>query len=87
MQSRATKGFWRLYRQLPRNIRKSAKRAYVMWKMDPQYAALHFKRLNTKEPMYSIRVGLHYRALGLSEGDTIYWFWIGTHADYDTLIR
>ena len=27
-----------------------------------------------------------YRALGLWEGDTITWFWIGSHAEYDTLL-
>jgi hypothetical protein len=27
-----------------------------------------------------------YRALGLLEDDTIIWFWIGSHADYDDLI-
>jgi len=34
----------------------------------------------------SARVGSGYRALGLDEGDTVQWFWIGTHAQYDKLI-
>jgi hypothetical protein len=29
---------------------------------------------------------LHFNALGLLEGDTITWFWIGSHAEYDQLI-
>jgi hypothetical protein len=37
--------------------------------------------------MYSIRVGKGWRALGLLDGDTITWFWIGSHAEYDRLIR
>jgi len=37
--------------------------------------------------VYSVRVGLHYRALGTAVDDGIIWFWIGTHADYDKLIR
>jgi hypothetical protein len=28
-----------------------------------------------------------YRALGLLEGDTVTWFWIGGHDDYDLLLR
>ena len=39
------------------------------------------------EPIFSIRVGLRWRALGLIEGDSIYWFWIGPHAEYDTLLK
>jgi hypothetical protein len=38
------------------------------------------------EPVYSVRVGLDYRAVGLLQGDTITWFWIGTHDDYDKLL-
>jgi len=35
----------------------------------------------------SIRfAGLGYRALGVLEGSTVIWFWIGLHADYDRLI-
>ena len=34
----------------------------------------------------SAPVGLRHRALGLREGETITWFWIGSHAEYDTLL-
>jgi hypothetical protein len=87
MQSQATKDFWKLYRQLPKAVRKSAKRAYILWRVNPLHAGLHFKRLQTKEALYSIRVGLHHRALGLADGDAIVWFWIGIHSDYDNLVK
>jgi hypothetical protein len=32
-------------------------------------------------------VGLGYRALGVREGETMVWFWIGSHAEYDRLVR
>ena len=32
-------------------------------------------------------VGLGYRALAVLDGDLAVWFWIGTHADYDRLLR
>jgi hypothetical protein len=38
------------------------------------------------EPIYSVRVTLGYRALGLLEDDGITWFWIGTHAEYDRML-
>lgn len=38
-------------------------------------------------PVYSVRVGIGYRALGVKDGDTITWFWIGSHADYDQILK
>ncbi len=38
-------------------------------------------------PIYSARVSLNYRVLGLSESDRIYWYWIGAHDEYDELLK
>jgi len=38
-------------------------------------------------PIFSARVGLGYRALAVRNGDALIWFWIGSHADYDKLLR
>ncbi|MGA7501801.1 MAG: hypothetical protein WBX00_34140 [Isosphaeraceae bacterium] len=51
----------------------------------PAPSSLQFKRVSSRQPIYSARVGLGHRALGLWEGNTITWFWIGSHAEYDTL--
>jgi hypothetical protein len=48
---------------------------------------LRFRNVHPVRPIYSVRVGLDYRALGLRDGNTIIWFWIGPHAEYDTLLR
>jgi hypothetical protein len=32
-------------------------------------------------------VGLGYRALAIVEDDVAVWFWIGTHAEYEQLLR
>jgi hypothetical protein len=47
---------------------------------------VQFKQIHGREALYSVRVGLGWRALGLLEGDTMTWFWIGSHAEYDSLI-
>ena len=60
--------------------------AYRLFRLDPHHAGLHFKCVHPKRPIYSARVGLGYRALGVLDGDTVVWFWIGSHADYDRLI-
>jgi hypothetical protein len=44
---------------------------------------LHFKRVGR---YWSARVSDAYRALGLDHPNGIYWFWIGTHDEYDRLI-
>jgi hypothetical protein len=46
-----------------------------------------FKRIHASEPLYSARVSLGWRVVGLLQGDTMHWFWIGSHADYDRLLR
>jgi hypothetical protein len=54
---------------------------------DPAHPSLRFKLVHPTRPIYSVRIGLDYRALGLREGDTMVWFWIGSHAEYDRLVR
>jgi hypothetical protein len=34
-----------------------------------------------------VRVGLRYRALAVEADGSFVWFWIGSHADYDALIK
>jgi hypothetical protein len=34
-----------------------------------------------------VRVGRRFRALAVEVDDGLLWFWIGSHADYDRLIR
>jgi len=36
---------------------------------------------------WSVRVGLYHRSLAVKHGDDMVWFWIGSHADYDKLVR
>ena len=71
---------------LPADIKEQAQKSYRLWKENPSHPSLHFKRVHPTEPIYSVRVGLGWRALGLWEGDAIYWFWIGSHASYNKLL-
>ncbi|TAN47530.1 MAG: hypothetical protein EPN26_13765 [Rhodospirillales bacterium] len=86
MESTTTAEFWQLYRSLPESVRQIARDNYRLWRNDPRHPSLHFKRLRTSSPLYSVRVGLHCRALGLVENIVITWFWIGSHAEYDRLV-
>lgn len=44
-------------------------------------------RVSQRQPIYSARVSISYRVLGLLESDHIYWYWIGAHDEYDELLK
>jgi hypothetical protein len=87
MKSQTTKSFWKHYWALPPEIRQRARQAYKLWRDNPAHPSLFFKRVKESQPLYSVRIGLAYRAVGLLKADTVTWFWIGTHDEYDRLIR
>jgi hypothetical protein len=86
MRSRRTIRFKSLFEQLPAEAQQSARRAYVLFQRDPTHPSLQFKRLRADRQTYSIRVGLGYRALGIRLDESLVWYWIGPHAEYDRLI-
>jgi hypothetical protein len=65
-------------------VRDLADRNFELLKADPSHPSLHFKSIGR---FRSVRVGLHYRALAVDSGGDLIWFWIGSHAEYDRLIR
>ena len=87
MKSSVTKTFRKQLNQLPNSVQKQAEKAYKLWDKDPYHNSLQFKRVSQNQPIYSVRVSLNYRVLGLLEGDHIYWFWIGTNDEYDELLK
>jgi hypothetical protein len=64
-----------------------ADKSFELLKADPYHPSLHFKKVGRARDLWSVRVGTHYRALGLDKPDGIVWSWIGTHAEYDRLLR
>lgn len=88
MKSQTTAAFRKRYAALPAEIRQQARVAYRLFVGNPHHSSLHFKRIHTKEPIFSARVGRSYRVVGLVEdGNVIVWFWIGPHEQYETLIE
>jgi hypothetical protein len=80
----ASPEFWANYEALPPAVRKLADANYALLKRDPRHPSLHFKRVGS---YWSVRVGLHYRALAFETGGDMLWFWIGSHAEYGRKIR
>jgi len=88
MKSKASTKFWKFYYRLPLDLQKQARKSYQLWKVNPYHPGLHFKKVSDNEPIYSVRVSDNYRALGyLVEKDTIVWFWIGDHKEYERLLK
>lgn len=87
MNSRLTDDFLACFAKLPDDIKSQARKAYRLWSQNHAHPSLHFKKIHTQESLFSVRVGLGWRALGLKEEDTITWFWIGSHAEYDNIIK
>jgi hypothetical protein len=77
---RTQRRFWKCFESLPEAVQKLAREKYALWKRDPYHPSLHFEE--RRNQICVIRIGNHYRAVELREGDIV-WFWIGTHEDYN----
>jgi hypothetical protein len=87
MTSHATPRFWRLFHGLPVEAQRLAAKTFRVWQGNPNHPSLRYRRLEGREDLVTVRVGDHYRALGLLEPGSVVWIWIGSHAEYDRLVR
>jgi hypothetical protein len=87
VKSSVTKEFRKRLDQLPSIVQEQAIRAYEMWRADPFHSSLQFKRVNKSLSIYSARIGIGHRALAFRKSDHVEWFWIGSHAEYDELLK
>jgi hypothetical protein len=84
MRHFASRAFWEAYGKLPEPVLAQADKNYALLKKNPQHPSLRLKKIGR---FWSVRIGLRYRALATEAGDDLVWFWIGSHADYDAMIR
>ena len=87
MNSYLTEDFLSCFRRLPQNIKEKARKNYRLWRENPNHPSLQFKRVHPREPIYSVRVGIGWRALSLWEDEAVYWFWIGSHTEFDEFLN
>lgn len=74
MESRTTERFRKAYRGLLAEIQQQARDAYRLWKHDPSHPSLHFKKVHNTLLIYSVRITLGYRALGVKKNDAMLCF-------------
>jgi hypothetical protein len=87
MNSRTTRQFRELLAALPAHVRQQARDAYKLFRQNSAHPGLRFKKVHLDPQIFSARVGIGYRALAALDGDTLVWYWIGSHADYDKLLE
>ncbi len=81
---RTTPRFWNQFERLPEPAQRIARRNFRLLGEDPGHPSLRFKKVGK---FWSVRVGGRYRALAVEDGGDFIWVWIGTHDEYDRLIR
>jgi hypothetical protein len=72
---------------MPELVKESTRKAYLLWQENPSHPSIQFKQVHNEKPIYSARVGLAYRVLGILDDKTMVWFWIGSHAEYNRLLK
>lgn len=77
MNSHTTDKFRKAFAELPADVQKQARQAYRLFIENPYRPSLHFKPIHPTRPIYSVRIGLDYRAVGVRDGDDIIWYWVG----------
>lgn len=87
MISHTTQSFRKALSKLPDSVRSQARVAYRQFVEDPYYPSLQFKCVHETEPIYSARINIDYRAVGIVNNSEIVWFWVGSHSEYDKLLK
>ncbi|MEH2235687.1 ParE family toxin-like protein [Nostoc sp.] len=86
MKSRITAQFRQGFADLPEQVQEQTRQAYRLFKQDPSHPSLRFKKVHPELPIYSVRISKNYRAVGQLDGDTVIWFWLGSHTEYNKLL-
>jgi hypothetical protein len=81
---RTTPQFRERPQTLPEHIQTLARKNFNLLQQDPKHPSLHFKKVGR---FWSARVGLDHRALAIEDGSDFVWVWIGSHDNYERLIR
>jgi len=84
MRHFTTPAFWECYDRHPPSIKGLADKNFELLKADPEHPSLYFKK---KGRYWSVRIGIRYRALAVEIEEGLLWFWIGTHSEYDQLVK
>jgi hypothetical protein len=83
-RSKALAEFWILYDALPNDIQRRADKQFTLFAANPKHPSIQLKPVGE---FWSVRITEAYRALAIREGPVFTWFWIGSHDQYERLIK
>ncbi len=86
MRSETTAAFRENLARAPNVIQAKAQSAYRLWSENPAHPSLRFKKVHDKLSVYSVRIDIDWRAVGVLKDDVVIWFWIGPHSEYERLL-
>jgi len=81
---RLSSHFWTCFKSLPAPVQEVSKRNFELLRANPLQPSLHFKKLSE---FWSVRAGISHRALAVEDGGDFIWVWIGTHNEYEQMIK
>ena len=67
-------------RQLLGQVQRLARKNFELFKANPRHPSLGFQK---KGGVYTVEIGRSYRAIARERDGEYYWFWIGTHEEYN----
>jgi len=76
-----------LFAALPLDVKRKTLDALSLWEQNPNHPGLEFKKLKGFADLFSLRVGVGWRVIGYLEDGTVFWNWVGSHADYDKYLK
>ncbi|MDH3228198.1 MAG: hypothetical protein OEN55_00220 [Alphaproteobacteria bacterium] len=80
--------YWARFDDLPQEIRKLAEENYHSWRENPRNPGLRFKQIHDKLPIFSFRVGMRHRTVGVETGDgKVVWFWVGSFETFEKAVN
>jgi len=84
--SHTTREFRELLSEAPEAVRVKAEAVYRLWAANPAHPSLRFKKVHDTLPIYSVRIDIDWRAVGILRDGAMIWFWIGPHKEYEKLL-
>ncbi len=78
-----TPEFWEHFDRLPEAVQILARKDFELLKQNPRHPSLRLKKAGD---FWTVRVGVHYRAVAKERAEGLNWFWIGHHSEYDHLL-
>ncbi len=75
--------YWETFDRLPPDIRALAEENFHLWQKSHDHPRLRFKQVMDDPEVFSFRVGLNHRTLGVrTPNNRIAWFWVGSLDDF-----